>query len=186
MSRQIVWTGFPRFYINKLYWGSSWVDGGLRSFFPTFLISTFQGIGVLGVLFSAILLIAAFAVYFRGYQTYEDYEYPGFIDKDRRCNEFPTEKIIGVTITSIYFALFWMVPSHLLLMGLFTTGKIKTLSKGLKFLPWILSMLFHPTLFFIMKHNYQKKFAACSYKALVMHFLWHQGHPCLDVWGIEN
>ena len=133
------------------------------------------------MLFSAILLIAAFAVYFRGYQTYEDYEYPGFIDKDRRCNEFPTEKIIGDTITSIYFVLFWMVPSHLLLTGLFTTGKMKTLSKGLKFLPWILSMLFHPTLFFIMKHNYQKKFAACSYKALVMHFLWHQGHPCLDV-----
>merc|ERR1712018_1111207 len=98
---------------------------------------TTYGIGVLGVLFSAILLIAAFAVYFRGYQTYEDYEYPSFIDKDRRCNEFPTEKIIGVTITSIYFVLFWMVPSHLPLTGLFITGKMKTLSKGLKFLPWI-------------------------------------------------
>ena len=54
--------------------------------------------------------------------------------------------IIGVTISTIYFVSFWILPSYLLLKGL----KEENLKK---FLPWILSMLFHPILFFIFNDS---------------------------------
>ena len=50
--------------------------------------------------------------------------------------------IIGVTISTIYFISFWILPSRHLLKGLKE-------EHPKEFLPWILSMLFHPTLFFI-------------------------------------
>ena len=50
--------------------------------------------------------------------------------------------IIGFTISTIYFVSFWILPSRHLLKGL--KEELPN-----KFMPWILSMLFHPTLFFI-------------------------------------
>ena len=49
---------------------------------------------------------------------------------------------IGITISTIYFVSVWILPSRHLLKGLKEEGPKK-------FLPWILSMLFHPTLFLI-------------------------------------
>ena len=50
--------------------------------------------------------------------------------------------IIGITISTIYFVSFWILPSRHLLKGLEE-------ERPKEFLPWILSMLFHPTLFLI-------------------------------------
>ena len=50
--------------------------------------------------------------------------------------------IIGITISTFYFVSFWILPSRHLLKGL-------EKERPKEFLPWILSMLSHPTLFFI-------------------------------------
>ena len=52
--------------------------------------------------------------------------------------------IIGITISTIYFVSFWILPSRHLLKGLKE-------ERPKEFMPWILSMLSHPTLFFIFE-----------------------------------
>ena len=81
-------------------------------------------------------------------KNYGGYDYPGFIDEDRRCPgpEFPIKKLNTAIIASIYFVSFWILPSYLLLKGL----KEQNLKK---LLPWILSMLLHPILFFIFNDS---------------------------------
>ena len=124
-----------------------WVNRSTDNRGGDILITIFQGIGVLGVVFCGFLLIGT--VYAFGCpKNYGGYDYPGFIDEDRRCPgpEFPIKKLNTAIIASIYFVSFWILPSYLLLKGL----KEENLKK---FLPWILSMLFHPILFFIFNDS---------------------------------
>ena len=54
--------------------------------------------------------------------------------------------IIGITLSTIYFVSFWILPSRHLLKGLKE-------ERPKEFMPWILSMLLHPILFFIFNDS---------------------------------